>query len=135
MLRKRKLARSRSAPPSNNRNASSRLSKVSGLPKVWRAAVAISGTSPLLYATAYTRNDPARGGESKPLRLTSARITDWTASMSYFVAAARRAKIFSLLYGISGGTGYSIEIRLSKISASSDRCTTGSPSGVASFGG
>jgi hypothetical protein len=38
-------------------------------------------------------------------------------------------------WGISGDTGYSIEIRLSKTSAVSDRCSTGSPSGATSFEG
>ena len=51
--------------------------------------------------------------------------------MSYFVAAASRAKTLSPEEGISGGTGYSIEIRLSKVSASSDSCTTGSAMGTA----
>jgi hypothetical protein len=62
-------------------------------------------------------------------------IKDMTTSMSYFVAAVRRAKIFSMIWGILGGIGYSIEIRPFKTSASSDRCTTGSPSSVASFRG
>jgi hypothetical protein len=55
--------------------------------------------------------------------------------MSYFVAVASRAKILSLEQGISGGTGYNIEIRLFKTSAFSDRCTEGSSTTAVSFGG
>ena len=133
MLRRRKSARSRSAPPSNNRNASPRLSKVSEWPRVWRAAVATSEMRPFLYAKAYTRNTSAGVDDSNLLRLNSARIKDWASSMSYFAAAESRDKILSLERGISGGTGYNIVIRLFKTSASSDRCTTGSSSGAASF--
>jgi hypothetical protein len=60
-------------------------------------------------------------------------MKDWTVSMSYFVAAASRVKIPSSWSGISRATGYNIEIRLFTISASSERCTTGSASGTASF--
>jgi hypothetical protein len=62
-------------------------------------------------------------------------MKDWTASMLYFVAAASRVKIPLLWWGISGTTGYNIETRLFKVSASSDRSTTGSAPGAASFGG
>jgi hypothetical protein len=55
--------------------------------------------------------------------------------MSYFAAAASRAKMLSLESGISGGTGYSIEMRLFKTSVFSDRHTTGSSSGAGSLGG
>jgi hypothetical protein len=47
-------------------------------------------------------------------------MEDWTAPISYFSVAASRVKMLSMLSGISGGTGYSIEIRLFKTSAASD---------------
>ena len=62
-------------------------------------------------------------------------MEDLTASMSYFAAAASKAKALSLEEGISGGTGYSIETRLSKVSASSDGCTTGGAFGTAPLRG
>src|SRR5713226_111130 len=132
----RKSARPRSAQPSNNRSPSPMLLKVSGWSRVRRAARSISGASRLLYAMAYILNTPPESvGESSSLRLASARMKDWTAPMSYLSAAESRAKMLLLEWGISGGTGYSIEIRLFKTSASSDTDTTESPSNVVPFGG
>lgn len=95
----------------------------------------ISGISFFLYATAYHRNAPVPVDKNDFLRLTSSRMEDLIVFMSYFAAAASRSNESSLELGNSKGTGYNIEIRLSRITASSDTETTGSSSGAVPFGG
>src|SRR6266404_1602754 len=97
--------------------------------------MSISGVSLLLLAIAYARKACAPSSTGDPLRATSPRIVDSTASMSYFRAAASNARTLSYDVGISEGIGYKTVMRDRTNSASSDKSTTGRSSTVSLFGG
>jgi hypothetical protein len=78
---------------------------------VRRAVAPISGDSLLLKEMAYARKAWAPAGADNSLRMTSARMEDCTADISYFWAAARSANTLSYDVGISGGIGYNTVMR------------------------